>query len=256
MKLLVGVNTLVSVESSIYGNHSQFLMHLRKQIPDVPENVIATWMPKRMSIDMMRNNAVQIALDADFDYILFIDDDVLVPMNAFLVLEQGIREHGYDIMAGETFIRGYPYHIMAFREPIKEKNEHGLPYYDEYLDNTNEHGIIDCAAVGCSCMLISVPFLRKLTPPYFVTAPKHTEDIYLCLKAKHELGEGNLKIGMDPRVTTAHCLGPQYINRYNKHIYKLLEENEQNDLQLRADLQESQNSGQDPRGLSYIEACK
>ena len=77
-KILVGVNTLTAVSQPIYSNHCQFWYRFGRSYPQFDFMLNN---PRRMSIDNMRNMTAKVALENDVDYILFIDDDVLVPID-------------------------------------------------------------------------------------------------------------------------------------------------------------------------------
>ena len=176
MKILVAVNTLTSVESSVYSNHCQFWFRLGRSSP----HDFILYHPKRTSIDRMRNTAAKLAIENGCDYLLFVDDDVLIPVNAIDCL---IEADG-DCVAGWTIIRGYPFKNMFFRYS-KELNLVNLRD-DELPEGSlkeDSREIIPVDAVGFSCVLLKVESLKKVETPYFVTGPYNTEDIYFCVKA-------------------------------------------------------------------------
>ena len=80
MKILVGVNTLTSVDQLVYLSHCQFWTRTVKQYPN---DEFMFFAPHRMSIDNMRNASVKVALQHNCDYLLFIDDDVIVEPHTF-----------------------------------------------------------------------------------------------------------------------------------------------------------------------------
>ena len=107
-KILIGINNLTSVSQLAYANHCQFWFRLGRNLG--ADYQFGLCNPRRMSIDRMRNFAGKAAIELNFDYLLFIDDDVLLPFNAV----QRLIEADKDIIAGVTYIRGYPYHPMIF----------------------------------------------------------------------------------------------------------------------------------------------
>lgn len=207
MKIFVGINTLTSVEQPVYSNHIQFFFRLgRNTSHDFAINT-----PRRMSIDRMRNMTAKIALEWEADYLMFIDDDVVIPINS---LDKLIACDA-DIAAGWTVIRGYPFQNMFFR--YREDNKQALETYpDPQLPK--ERGELPVDAVGFSCALIKCSLLKKLPQPWFVTGPSNTEDIYFCVKARHFFPE--VSIVVDTSIKTAHALGTEYIDPDNKQAYK------------------------------------
>src|SRR5262245_19708245 len=106
-KILVGINNLTQVSQLAYANHCQFWYRLGKTLP---QHEFGLCNPRRLSIDRMRNFAAKAVLELNFDYLCFIDDDVLLPWGAI----EKLLEADKDIIAGVTLIRGFPYHPMIF----------------------------------------------------------------------------------------------------------------------------------------------
>jgi hypothetical protein len=154
----------------------------------------------------------KVALENNFDYILFVDDDVIVPLDC---LDKLIAADA-DIAAGWTIIRGWPFENMFF----KYDDKGGLLKYagNEGDFVLNDKGLIECDAVGFSCCLIKVDLLRKMPPAYFVTGTHNTEDIYFCMKARQYAPD--CKIVVDPTVKTAHIVGVETITPDNRDAYK------------------------------------
>jgi hypothetical protein len=219
-KILVGVNTLTSVDQAVYSNHCQFWYRLGRHYPDFD---FILFNPRRMSIDTMRNSAAKVALENDCDYLMFIDDDVLIPIDT---LSRLIRCEA-DIAAGWTIVRGYPFKNMIFKFIPGTQNTH-LTHWDGDDDIKDEEGnitqkgqkegILICDAVGFSCVLINCNILRRVDAPYFVTGPFNTEDIYFCIKALEFVPEVRIVVDLD--VKTSHCLGNEWIDPLTKPLYK------------------------------------
>lgn len=205
MKIIVGVNTLTSVDTLAYSNHCQMWFRFGRGYQDI--DFILNH-PRRMSIDNMRNMTAKVALDNNCDYILFLDDDVLVPIDGLRRLLQCEA----DIAAGWTIIRGYPFKNMFFRFQDEAKTQ-----LENWSDPVEE-GILKCDAVGFSFALIKVDLLRKVKPPYFVTGPYNTEDIYFCMKVRQSLPDATIVV--DTSVKTSHILGPELIDPLSKELYK------------------------------------
>jgi hypothetical protein len=214
-KTLVGINTLTAINQLTYANHIQFFFRLGRNYPD---HNFALMSPTRMSIDRMRNFAVKVALESEFDYVMFIDDDVLVPFDAYGKLIAADK----DIVAGNVVIRGYPYNNMVFKFDDDKKSK--ISFYNDFP----EENLVACDAIGCSLVLIKCSLLQKLTPPYFVTGTHNTEDIYLCMKAQKEVED--VTIFIDKSIECGHVLGPQIVTPKNKHLWKKFEEDEEPSL--------------------------
>lgn len=206
IKTVVGVNTLANIGKPVYGNHCQFWS---KTMKDFPNDEFLFVTPDRMSIDAMRNFTASFALEQDADYLMFIDDDVLVQPETY----KSLREADKDVIMALTFIRSYPFRPMLFERKFTHNQNLVLDIYDEYRNNINDNGLVECYAVGFSCVLIKTSLLKKCSKPYFVTAAGHTEDVYFCCKAKKEV-EG-VSIFVDTKCPTGHVLDPIYVSSEN-----------------------------------------
>ena len=224
MKTLVAINNLTVVDQMAYANHCQLWFRLgvmkgRRNI-EGQEVEFALCNPKRMTIDRMRNEAAKIAIEGDFDYLWFIDDDVLVPFDAFVKLQARDK----DIIAGVTHIRGYPFYPMIFNFSDEKYKEN--TYVVDYKTTCDSSGLLKCDAVGFSCCLIKVSLLKKVIPPFFITscAPSYnqTEDVFFCRRAKEQ--NPDLEVYVDTTIHTAHILGSDVIEPSTVEFWKTLEE--------------------------------
>jgi hypothetical protein len=182
MKTVILVNTLTLIEQSVYSNHNHFFSQTCK---DFPKDQFVLYTPQRMSIDRARNEAAKMALLLEADYLMFIDDDVLLPIDEHPFRE--LVKADKDIIAASVRIRGYPFNRMAFRYDKESSTDKKgkLDFYNDKLDP--EHPIQDVDALGFSTCLIKVDVIRPMDPPYFITSPNGTEDVYFCIRAQREL---------------------------------------------------------------------
>lgn len=186
------VNALSNVNRSIYSNHIRFFVYTAKTDPSIEFDFFT---PNRMAIDTARNTTAKIALETESDYVLFIDDDVLIPKDALFQLLKADK----DIVAGNVVIRGYPFNEMAFKYveqhkltfyndlPLAEPCKQAHINFDMECDDCYEaplQPLVEVGAVGFSCCLIKTSILKQMEPPYFVTGLNHTEDIYFCVKCR------------------------------------------------------------------------
>jgi hypothetical protein len=239
-KIVVGTNSLTESQYPAYTNHCQFWFRLGRSYPDI-DFIFAN--PARMSIDRMRNMTAKTALEVGAEYILFLDDDVLVEPN--LGLKQ-LLDCKADIASGKVCVRGYPFDYMAF----KNNNSDEL----RILNKLPKHGIYDCDAVGFSFALLKVSLLKRLQPPYFITGVNHTEDIYYCLKARQVAPKCTIKINCD--CECGHILWPEVIHEANREAYKkyFMEINKIKPP-VKLDPNKTNKNGRD-RGIDYLDLIK
>jgi hypothetical protein len=200
MKILIGTNVLTSVHHLAYASHCQFWYRLGKKHPEVQFYFMP---PGRMSIDNMRNAAAKVALELECDYLMFIDDDMLLHPETF----ESLLKADKDIVMALTFIRGGDFPPMFFKR-VQKDGGYDLTHYLDWQDNIDKDGLVEAAAIGFATVLIKTHLLKKLEPPYFLTAGGHTEDVYFCCRVKAEIGE-QVGIFVDTKVPTGHILEPE-----------------------------------------------
>lgn len=205
-RVLVLVNTLQNVNSFVYSNHMAFMAETIRRHPE--RDSIYFFTPSRMSIDMARNFAAKQAMYLDCDYLMFIDDDVLIPPDTL----DRLIELDSDIAAGLVIIRGYPFNVMLFDFMEDSSPEQPRIRYFNHLPKNDDGSLVKkvkCAAVGFSCAMIKTSLLKKLEPPFFVTGAGNTEDVYFCLKALESFPETT--IYADTSIQCGHMLNAEPI---------------------------------------------
>jgi hypothetical protein len=206
MKILIGTNLLSSVDANIYSNHTAFYYHLGKiaaergwQFYQCP--------PVRMSIDRMRNEAAKTALQLECDYLVFIDDDMILQLDTI----EKLIDSDKDIVMAHTYIRGYPFKPMSFIRPADEQpGDIKLENFENVLE-VAEDGLAKCDAVGFACVAIKTHLLKELDAPWFITGPNGTEDIYFCLRCMMEREE-KTEIYVRTDCPTGHLLGSECVH--------------------------------------------
>lgn len=215
MLITVLVNVLRNIDAAVYNNHIAFFVNTAKNRPSIQYDF---YTPPRMSIDRARNEAAKLALVNEADYLMFIDDDVLIPRDTLIKLIDADK----DVIAGQVVIRGHPFNNMAFKytSPISLAYYNDLPLSTPCLNGHEKYDIecdscrltplqelVQVGAVGFSCCLIKTSVLKKIEPPYFVTGPNHTEDIYFCCKLADHSPETS--IWLHTGVECGHMLSPE-----------------------------------------------
>lgn len=250
-KTLVAVNVLTDVDNSVYLSHCQAWYRMGKNFPD---DKFMLYTPHRTTIDNCRNFAAKFALENECDYLFFIDDDMILHEMTYQSLRENIERPSVDVVMALTYIRGYPFHPMFFRDP---NSDHSvcteLDYYDDFEKDVNpETHLVEVDAIGCACVLIKCDLIKKLEPPYFMTTPAHTEDVYFCMKAKRELGRKNVGIFVDVGVPTCH-LGEKalYTHATIEH-YRTYEENLNPNVKAYRNLKIGESPLNPDRGSEYL----
>ena len=133
-----------------------------------------------MPFDHARNTAVKRCLEFNFEWLFFIDDDVVVPPDAYIRL----RSHEADIISGLYYRRALPIQPVAML-----RNADGSSRYAAF----NPGETVEVDLVGAGCLLIHSRVLREMKPPWFEWKLDHenlaenqkvSEDFDFCIKAK------------------------------------------------------------------------
>lgn len=205
--IVIGVNSLVSTTHNAYSNHIRLFYRLGRAYPQYDFVFVN---PPRMAIDRMRNMAAEVAIQANAKYLIFLDDDVLVPHD-FLTNFEALVAAGNGICCGNVQIRGYPFDYMMFQWDRKKT---GLITLKKL---PTDNSVVQLDAIGFSLALITVDLLRKVSKPYFITTHNMTEDVSFCLKVRDEFPE--TKMACDPKVVCGHILWNEVISDFNRKNY-------------------------------------
>lgn len=134
----------------------------------------------RLMTPVARNAIVEKALELGSDYLLFIDDDMIIPPDGLIRL----LNHDKDIVCGLAFQRIAPHYPCIFRN-VGE---------DIFPMEVVRQGLFEIDACGSAFILISMEVFKKMPKPWYVFADKSMgiyvdkgglgEDISFSLKAK------------------------------------------------------------------------
>ena len=150
-----------------------------------------------------RNEIIKKALDGNYNYVLMVDSDIIIPETALDYL----LENPVDICTGffprkNTNIK----ELELFKLGTKDYINRFM--YDEIQSNER----IEIKGCGFGCILINVNVLKNLKYPWFKyvvydSGAFLSEDLYFCTEARN----AGYKIYADPRVRCGHSIrGFQY----------------------------------------------
>lgn len=133
---------------------------------------------KRMMIHNSRNIAVEWAIANDMDYILWLDDDMVIDKAKDLFTT--LIKHDKDIVAPLFFQRRPPYLPLLFKRNIYANGIYTT--FDNILDYPKNE-LVKVDGVGFGCALIKIEVFKKLQSPHFVMGNTFGEDLYFCNNA-------------------------------------------------------------------------
>lgn len=161
-----------------------------------------------------RNRIAQMALDKRADYVLMVDNDVVLPNDALALLLDG----GKDVCLGYYAHRGNDNRYNGRTCICRLNDENGMPYYNYPLESeytAEEMRALDRAGVkktvihggGMGCALIKTSVFRRLKYPWFdwvnyvdKNRGMLSEDLYFCELCK----AAGIPIYADVRVSCGH----------------------------------------------------
>ena len=113
-----------------------------------------------------RNNMVKYALDNDYEYLMFIDSDMVLPQDTITKL----MAHDKDIISARAHKRVYPY------SPC---------FYIDDKPVTEYKGLMEVDSVGMACCIIKTEVFKDIKYPFDFTTGVG-EDIAFCKRAKEK----------------------------------------------------------------------
>lgn len=168
-----------------------------------------------------RNKIAQKAIDMDTDYVLMVDNDVVIPKDSL----SNLLSNDKDVCLGYYAHRG-PDNVYSGRSCIcRLYNSNGIAYFNypleseytaEELKSMADKGeyVIKIHGGGMGCALIKTDVFRVLKYPWYdwvnyESKGMLSEDLYFCEACR----KADIKIYADTRVNCGHMLRHiQYCN--------------------------------------------
>ena len=150
--------------------------------------------PKSYSVDVGRNIIAKYAQENGFDYIMWVDSDMILPKNTLVRL----LSHDKDIVAG-----AYSYKVLGNKEVVAKRfqDEEREEYDNLTIKEIKESsGLIEVDGFGFGCVLTKVSVFNKIPYPWFIYTQEMGEDIFFCRKAQNE----EYKLWLDTDVICGH----------------------------------------------------
>lgn len=141
----------------------------------------------RLIVSYAREIIAERAIDGGMDYILWIDDDMLVPPDTFECLVR----HDKDIVSALAFQRVPPFGPVIWKGVEAENKELSFDQIFTYPKDT----LFKADAIGFGVVLTKVDFFKNMPKPWFMSTVPVGEDIWFSWKAT--------KAGIDCYVDTS-----------------------------------------------------
>jgi GT2 family glycosyltransferase len=125
-----------------------------------------------------RNEITQVMLDNAADWVLYLDDDHILPQDVLPRLLAADK----DVVSALYTQRQPPFDPVLFDSEVK-----GGGHIRKSLKN-GEHGLVKVSAAGAGCLLVKRKVIEALTPPYWtlgqIDAGSWGDDLDFCNRVR------------------------------------------------------------------------
>jgi len=223
-KVAIAVPNESNIRCEAYDNHLVNIMRLGglaerwKYERRSPRYEFSFFTAGRMITQMAREKLMQVALEANMDFICMYDDDMLIPYDTIVRLIEDMEQYPYiDVLAPLAFMRTPPHYAVIYSvkegfDPVR-KEEY---YVNHWVKDYPRDKLVECDAVGFGMALIRMSMVRRMTKPYFFSMSPTGEDILFCVNAKKQAGA---RVFMDTRVKLGHIGEPKIIDEAYRDEY-------------------------------------
>lgn len=131
---------------------------------------------KRMVVHYAREKIAELCLEQGFDYIWWLDDDMVFPPDTLTRL----MAHKKPVVSALAYQRREPYNCCLFKwKTVPHLKDYGGTF--DHLNGIERTGLRKIDACGAACMLMETSVLRKLADkrPWFDNK-KFGEDLHFC----------------------------------------------------------------------------
>lgn len=162
-----------------------------------PEGVAVEIIARNLP-DVGRNILAHVALDWGYDFIFYLDDDMVIEQTDLLMkfLATMKANPSIDVLSPIAYMRNPPFHPCVFYKSDDP------PYYN--LATKRNAGFQDVDATTCAATLVRASVFRRMKKPWFewLQAPggeRIGEDVSFCKKVKDEIG-GRVVVDTDSEI--------------------------------------------------------
>ena len=140
---------------------------------------VELFIPNNYSIDVSRNLIAKYAEQNGYDYIFWVDSDIIVPKDALIKL----LSHNKDVVSGV-----YAYKILGGKNSVAKRFSPDKEdfYEDIQIKEIKEHdGLMKVDGFGFGCVLTKTEVFKNIGYPWFIYTQDMGEDIFFCRKAQN-----------------------------------------------------------------------
>jgi SAM-dependent methyltransferase len=175
-----------------------------------------------------RNHLVDLAIMNECEYLLMLDDDMIVPSDLFLRLVA----HDLDCVGALYYQRGGSFHPVLMRQKSAKDGFRSIEFLNHFDKALAKPGLHPVDVIGGGCMLFKVDVFRKLQQPYFWIDGIVGTDVHICTKLREAgiqpYADTSIELGHlgDKQIVTSRTI-PKYsqeLGRVNEQLWVDLKE--------------------------------
>lgn len=199
-RILVGIPGFAGVQPESQEGYMRMLFRLGR---DTYHEVMLSIVTKSEQF-RARNQLVNAALKSDADYLLMLDDDMLVPPDIL----QRLLAHDKDVTGALYYQRGGSYHPVIMKRHEREGGDFSCSFLPSTDPVIMQPGLHQVDIIGGGCMLFKMHVFDKMLEPYFWWEANAGTDISIC----NRLREAGFEIYVDTTLELGHIGERQIIN--------------------------------------------
>lgn len=155
-----------------------------------------------------RNNLVDLAITNDCEYLLMLDDDMVIPPDLF----GRLVKHDKDVTGCLYYQRGGAYHPVIMKQVSKKDGLMGIDFIHHFDPMLTKPGLYKLdGIIGGGCMLFKVDVFRKIPQPYFWIDGIVGTDVHVC----NQLRGAGVDIWVDTSIELGHVGDAQVVTSRN-----------------------------------------
>ena len=190
-------------------NHVKFTESLLNM--DKPEGTKVCLKPSSLIYDA-RNLLSLTAIENKFDYIMWMDSDMIFPVDTIPRLLEDLNHPHVHMVSGLYVKRTFPVKPVIYKHvQPPTPNEHGIPqiHIDEYVDYPRDQ-MFTVEGCGFGCVMMETRLIKQVWTrfgPPFAPFPWAGEDISFCYRVNQLLEKDDLYSGhiwCDSRIKCGH----------------------------------------------------
>lgn len=199
-KFLIGIPGYAGIQPEVQEHIITMIFRAGRDFPDMD---FAVAIPTKREQFRARNHLVRMAIDNNCDYLLMLDDDMVVPSD----LIKRLMAHDVEVCGALYYQRGGAFHPVIMKRHETELGEFRGEFYSPIDPIIRDPGLHEVDIIGGGCMLFKVEVFNRLTEPYFWWEATSGTDIAIC----SNLRAAGAKVYIDTSIEIGHLGNKQII---------------------------------------------